>query len=310
METAGIHHVTALASDPGPSLDFYTRVLGLRLVKRTVNHDSPTVPHLYYADADASPGTVLTFFSRPGAREGTAGRGQATEVTFRVPEGTLEFWTSRLRREGARSVAGPEQRFGERVVRFRDPDGLPLGVAAGEVDEGVEPWEEAPLPPERAIRGLAGVGLTVGAPGPTARVLTEVLGLERASESGERTRYRAAGGGAGSRLDLIAAPEESAGRSGAGTVHHAAWRAADEEHQERLRRAAAEAGLGPTRPIDRYYFRSVYFREPGGVLFEIATEGPGFTRDEPPGELGSALRLPPWLEDRREELEGELPPLD
>lgn len=310
MTTEGIHHVTALAGDPVRNLDFYRRVLGLRLVKRSVNHDSPTVHHFYYADAGAAPGTVLTFFPYPGAKPGRPGRGQASEVTFRVPEGSLDFWTSRLRKEGVDSISGPGERLGEEVVRFADPDGLPLELAAGDPDPAVEPWGEAPVPPEHAIRGFAGVGLTVAAPGPTARVLDEVLGLERAAESGARTRYRAAGEGAGTRLDLIVAPDAPAARTSAGTVHHVAWRAEDEEHQESLRRAAAKVGLDPTPPIDRFYFRSVYVREPGGVLFEIATDGPGFTRDEAPGELGSGLRLPPWLEERREELERELPPLE
>lgn len=314
MATAGIHHVTALASDPAENLDFYTRVLGLRLVKRSVNHDSPGVHHLYYADAVGSPGTTLTFFPYPGARSGRPGRGQATEVTFRIPASSVDFWTSRLRKEGVDGVSGPEERFGEPVVGFEDPDGLPLElVAVEDTDDGVEPWEDSPVPPDRAIRGFAGVGVTVAGTDPTHRVLDEVLGLERGESSNGRTRYRAAGSGGrgpGTRLDLIVEPNGRGGRSSAGTVHHVAWRAADEEEQDEIRRAAAEAGLGPTEPIDRFWFRSVYFREPGGVLFEVATDDPGFTRDESREELGSGLCLPPWLEDRREELEAELPPLD
>lgn len=311
MKTAGIHHVTALAGDPRANLDFYRRVLGLRLVKWSVNHDSPGVHHFYYADAAGTPGTVLTFFPYPDARRGRPGRGQATEVTFRVPGGSLNFWTSRLRKEGAAAVTGPEERFGQDVVRFEDPDGLPLELAAGGAEDGVDPWEDAPVPPEHAIRGFAGVGLTVEEAAPTERVLTGVLGLERTGESGARIRYRAAGGGGpGTRLDLLPAPESPPGRTSAGTVHHVAWRAADEEEQERAREAAAEMGLSPTSPVDRYYFTSIYFREPGGVLFEVATDGPGFTRDESREELGSGLRLPPWLEGRREEIERDLPPVD
>lgn len=310
MQTTGIHHVTALASDPARNLDFYTRVLGLRLVKRSVNQDSSGVHHLFYGDAVGSPGTVLTFFPYPGARGGRSGRGQATEVTFRIPEDGVDFWTSRLRKEGVAGVSGPEERMGEQVIRFEDPDGLPLELAAGEVEGGVEPWEEAPVPPDRAIRGFAGVGLTVTSADPTHRVLTEVLGLERGEAADGRTRYRAAGSGAGGRLDLVERPAAPRGRSSAGTVHHVAWRAADDEEQRKIRRDALELGLSPTDPIDRFWFTSVYFREPGGVLFEVATDGPGYTRDEPLEELGSELCLPPWLEDRREELEAELPPLE
>ena len=306
MHTDGIHHVTAIAGDPGRNVEFYTEVLGLRLVKRTVNFDDKFTYHLYYGDETGTPGTVLTFFPFEGAERGRPGRGQTTATAFVVPEDALDYWVDRLESRDV-DVDAPEERFGRRVVSFRDPDGQPLELVAGESD--VDPWDGGPVPAERAVRGFDGVTLHTTDPDATASVL-RTLGYERVAEEGSRTRFRAGGdAGRAAAVDLLAGEGER-GTQGVGTVHHVAFRTPDDETQERWRDELAAAGLGVTRPRDRQYFRSVYFREPGGVLFEIATDGPGFTRDERVEELGSDLKLPPWLEGDRELLEAELPDID
>ncbi|MFC7156456.1 ring-cleaving dioxygenase [Halomarina halobia] len=299
----GIHHVTSIASDPRENVDFYTEVLGLRLVKRTVNFDDKFTYHLYYGDETGTPGTILTFFPFVGATRGTVGVGQASATAFVVPPDAIDYWLDRLDDLDV-DRDDPEQRFDETVIPLRDHDGQPLELVAGE--SSVEPWAEGPVLAEYAIRGFHGVTLHSADPESTAAVL-ETMGYEREASDGDRVRYRAPGDRA-SVVDLLAR-EGPRGRQGVGTVHHVAFRTATDETQREWRERLTNAGLSVTPVKDRQYFRSIYFREPGGVLFEIATDAPGFTRDEDAAELGSDLKLPPWLEADRETIEKQLPPI-
>ena len=309
MKTTGIHHVTAVAGDPQQNLDFYTEVLGLRLVKRTVNFDDPTTYHLYYGDETGSPGTALTFFPFEGARQGRPGRGQAVATAFAVPEGSLDYWADRLDASDA-TVHDRQTRFGAGVLPFEDPHGQPLELV--EAESPIEPWADGPVPADRAIRGFFGVTLHSEEPDATANVL-DVLGFDRVDsepdpdDGAERVRYAACEDRATVVDVLHRGPPR--GRPGVGTVHHVAFRAAHEHEQMAWRERLSDAGQFVTPQKDRQYFRSIYFREPGGILFEIATDGPGFTADESVAELGSELKLPSWLEDERERIEAALPSL-
>jgi glyoxalase family protein len=305
----GIHHVTALASDPQANADFYTGVLGLRLVKRTVNFDDPGTYHLYFGDELGRPGTLLTCFPWPGARRGTRGAGQATVTSFAVPQGSLGWWGERLASHGV-LCEPPRERFAEETLTLFDPDGLQLELVAHAEADRRAPWEGGPVPPEHAVRGLAAVALAEWNPEVTARLLTETMGFRAAGEAGNRFRFAAGDGGPGTRVDLLATPDAPRGHIAAGTVHHVAWRVATDGEQEEWRRDLATRGLDVTPILDRQYFHSIYFREPGGVLFEIATDPPGFTWDEAPAELGSGLKLPPWLEPARAEIAAALPRLE
>lgn len=310
MQTHGLHHVTAVAGDPRENLRFYTEILGLRLVKRTVNFDDVTTYHLYYGNRTGEPGTALTFFPFEGARAGRPGRGQAIATAFAVPPGSLDYWADRLAASEA-TVQEREERFGAGVLPFTDPDGQPLELV--EADAPIEPWADGPVPEGRALRGFFGVTLHSAEPDATANVL-ELLGFERSGSTeepdgdGERVRYVADGDHA-TVVDLLRR-EPPQGRPGVGTVHHVAFRVADEAEQLAWRERLSEAGQFVTPQKDRQYFESIYFREPGGILFEIATDGPGFTVDESVETLGSDLKLPPWLEDDREGIEDALPSLD
>jgi glyoxalase family protein len=305
----GIHHVTAFASDPQANLDFYTGVLGLRFVKRTVNFDDPGTYHFYFGDAAGSPGTILTFFPWPGAARGREGTGLVEVTSFAVPEGALGFWIDRF---AALDVPFdmPVARFDEEALAFRDPDGLELELVARADLPVVEPWPGGPAAPEHALRGFHGVTLSAGASEATAALVCSQLGYERVAELGERLRLRVAGE-SGSRpgrfVDLVVQPGLPRGRWGAGSVHHVAFRAADDADQQVMRDSLLEAGHEPTPVRDRQYFHSIYFVEPGGVLFEIATDPPGFALDEPAGSLGESLKLPPWLEPMRGRIEQRLP---
>jgi len=308
-ELPGLHHVTAIAGDPGENRAFYTETLGLRFVKRTVNFDGVGAYHLYYGDEVGSPGTALTFFPFEGAREGRIGAGQTGVTAFVVPEGSIDYWVDRFEERGVDHDA-PEERFGERVLGFRDHDGQPLELIEGEADDGLRPWTEE-VPEEYALHGFHGVTLLSADPEATGRVF-ETMGYEKREERhsadrSDRIRYRAPGDRAAV-VDLVGGSER--GAQGVGTVHHVAFRTPDDESQEMWRERLTEAGLRVTEVKNRQYFRSIYFREPGGVLFEIATDGPGFTRDEAVEELGEELKLPPWLENDREAIASELPEID
>nr|BCX00833.1 MAG: diguanylate cyclase [Bacteroidota bacterium] len=305
----GLHHVTAISGPAQENVDFYAGILGMRLVKRSVNQDDPGTYHLFYADAEGHPGTELTFFPWAEMPPGRSGTGMAVEVSLAVPLGSLSYWQGRLGRYGV--AFGPEERrFGERTLPVVDPHGLRLAlVETPEAEERpFSPWLESSVPPEYQIRGLHAVRLCVRNLGPTEALLSEGLGLFRVGVEGRWVRFQAPDLGRGY-LDVEVCAELSPGRQGVGTIHHLAWRVSDEAHQEEIRSHLLVLGLYPTPPIDRFWFRSVYFREPGGVLFELATDGPGFAIDEDPDHLGERLILPPWLEPRRGWIEAILPSL-
>lgn len=306
----GLHHVTAIASDAQENLGFYTALLGLRLVKRTVNFDSPTTWHLYYGDGEGRPGSLLTFFPWGDLPRGRRGTGQATAVALEVPGDSLEWWHRRLADAG-RAVCDPDTRLGEPVLAFPDPHGLPLEMVGTAEAATREPaWPAGPVPGEHAVRGVHGATITVEGFERTADLLEETLGLREVASEEPRYRFEAPGGGTGRYLDVMCEPDSPEGRVAAGSVHHLAFRAPDEETQRHWRAEIVDRGYDVTPVLDRRYFRSIYFREPGGVLFEIATDPPGFTVDEDPEALGAELRLPPRLEPRRAELEEALPPLE
>lgn len=300
----GIHHVTAIAGDPQRNLDFYTGFLGLRFVKKTVNFDDPATYHFYYGDEIGRPGSVLTFFPWTYAARGRPGPGMASVTSFTVPEGSIDYWMGRFA-ERAYDFESPRERFGEQVLAFQDPDGLRLELVARERAGERAGWAEGPVPAEHAVRSFHNIALLVADFDGTADLLTEVFGYEAVGEEGDRARFRAPESKRASCIDLIRA--EGRGRMGAGTVHHVAFRCRDEEEQLQWKEVISRRGLSVTEVKDRQYFKSIYFREPSGVLFEIATDGPGFTADEPVEGLGSELKLPPWLEPRREKIAKRLP---
>jgi catechol 2,3-dioxygenase-like lactoylglutathione lyase family enzyme len=308
--TAGIHHVTAIAGNPQENIDFYAGLLGLRLVKLTVNFDDPGAYHLYYGDEVGHPGTIMTFFSWPGARRGRRGIGQVGATSLAVPPGSIGFWKDRLRSAGvrlARPVDEPERRFGDPVLAFLDPDGLFVELVASEAAEGWPCWQEGPVSAEHAIRGFHSVTLEEEGYVRTQELLTDTLGFEPVGQERQVCRFRAGEDGPGNLLDIRMAPNMQFGVVAVGTVHHVAWRAPDDASEQALQHDLARLGYNPTQMLDRQYFHSVYFREPGGVLFEIATEPPGFTVDESVEELGTHLKLPPWLEPKRAAIEQILP---
>jgi glyoxalase family protein len=307
--SAGIHHITAIAGEPKRNVAFYTRTLGLRFVKRTVNFDDPSSWHLYYGDEVGAPGSALTFFTwKNKVPPGTHGAGEAQDVAFAIPEHALDFWIKRLDAAGIAHGA-PERRFGETAIALHDPDGLKLELVAARGAATLPAWSIGDIPAEHAIRGFHGITLEVADPAPTARVLTGVFGFEPAGV--EHNRHRYLGEAAlGRVIDLRLTPGLGRHVQGLGTNHHVAFRAADDASEMEMRGRALALGLRATEQIDRNYFRSVYFREPGGILFEIATDGPGFTRDEPKEKLGSRLMLPPWYEKDRARIEANLPALE
>jgi glyoxalase family protein len=303
----GLHHVTAIASDPQANVDFYTRVLGLRLVKQTVNFDAPDTYHLYYGDTAGTPSSILTFFPWRGVPAGRQGSGLTTATAFSVPPESMGWWQRHLAGLGV-EVDGPRSRDGEEVLTLRDPDGLVIDLVAAPGDHR-SGWDGvAAVPAEHAVRGLHSVTMSERLPERTVEMLTGLLGMTAAGEDGDRARFAMAGGGAGAVVD-VAADGRERGLQAGGTVHHIAFRVPDRETQARWREELAGAGLHVTEILDRQYFTSIYFHEPGGVLLEIATDEPGFAVDEPLLELGRALKLPPWLEPSRAQIEASLPPL-
>ena len=305
----GIHHVTAIAGKPQRNLDFYTRTVGLRLVKKTVNFDDPGTYHFYFGDETGSPGAILTFFPWEHATPGRPGIGLAEATAFRVPAGSIGYWAHRFVQRGVTCEARTE-RFGEPVLPFTDPDGMRLALVGVPGAEAEPAWSNGEVPAEHAVRGFHGVTLMLEAAAPTGAILTEVLGFAEAGREGAITRYRA-NAGTGGVVDLHEVGGFLAGRMGRGAVHHVAFRAADDAEQAEMARKLTDGGLAQvTDQKDRQYFRSVYFFEPGGVLFEIATDAPGFAVDEPVAQLGTTLKLPAFLEPRREQLKAALAPLE
>jgi glyoxalase family protein len=306
MSETGLHHVTAFSGPAARNLDFYTRVLGLRLVKKTVNFDDPGTYHLYYGDETGRPGTIVTFFPVEHAAPGRVGIGETQETALRVPRASIGWWAHRLVEQGVRHDT-PVQAFGEPTLRFRDPDGMALALVGADHAGGADGWTTGDVPAEHAIRGLHGVTLLLGESGSTAAVLTDVLGFRETGREGSATRY-AGSADVGGFVTLRAVGEFLPGRPGAGSVHHIAFRSADDAAQAAMvERLTVAHGLRVTEQRDRQYFRSVYFREPGGVLFEIATDVPGFAVDEPVEALGRALKLPAGLEAHRAQIEDVLP---
>jgi glyoxalase family protein len=305
----GLHHITAIASDPRQNLDFYTRALGLRFVKKSVNQDDPGTYHLYYGDYAASPGTILTFFPWAGLRRGRPGTGQAYATAFSVPAGSLPFWQERFTKLGVKQQP-IESRFDDEVLPFADPDGLRLELVATREADARPATPAKDVPAEFAIRGFHSSTLALADSAATAQVLTRSMGYKLADQAGHRARYSAGPGGPGTYVDLLTDPALPRGLNGAGTIHHVAFRVADDATEVAARDILLKDGLHVSPVIDRAYFKSIYYREPAGVLFEIATDGPGFAIDEPLDQLGTILGLPPHLEPHRAEIEAALPKLD
>jgi len=326
--TPGIHHVTCIAGDPQRNLDFWVETLGLRLVKRSINQDDDGTYHFFFADAEGTPGTSMTFFPWENMRPGKVGSGQVSRTAFRVPEGSLDYWEARFEEygvdyderverfggeaQGASDSASGEKPRAETVLPFRDPDGLPVELVEVEIpdDDPTVPWTEF-VPEDVAIRGFHSVTLWLADPEPTMNLL-EKMGLEREgteqaqgdTPGDERTRF-AASGPVGKYVDVL--PTIQSGRQGHGTVHHVAFQTPTDEDQMELRDVIRRDGLRPTQQIDRHWFRSVYTREHNGVLFELATSDPGYDSDEPLSDLGGRLVLPGNFEARRENIEAKLP---
>jgi glyoxalase family protein len=307
---AGLHHVTALSGGAQSNLDFYAGVLGLRRVKTTVNFDDPKTHHLYYGDTVGRPGTIITFFPWPRARAGRRGAGMVQTVAFAVPSGTLDAWAAHL--DDADVPVTEATRFGDPILQLEDPSGLHLELVATDRMTNGGAWSDGPVPAEHAIRGFHAPTLPVFSDDRTPELLTELFGWARVDEHEERARFRAPDAGLADTVDLQIRDRHPSGRMGTGTVHHVAFRARDADEQRRWQRALRDRDIQVTDVKDRQYFQSIYFRDPtwtSGILFEIATDGPGFLTDETEDELGEALRLPSWLESRRDEIERALPTL-
>lgn len=307
MKLLGIHHITAIAGDPQRNVDFYTQLLGLRFAKRTVNFDDPSTYHLYYGDRTGRPGTAITFFAWPGARRGTRGSGQVVAASFAVPKGSLAYWKARFDEHHVFHETMPD-RFNAETLRLIDPDGLMLELIESDHLDDVDLKYQNDVQTKFAIHGFHVPTLEVQRSKKTEGVLA-MLGFELIGEEASRKRFSVDSKLTSGSVDLVERADGQFGINSAGTIHHIAFRCADELEQSHWREQIAARGLHVTPVIDRFYFHSIYFREPGGVLFEIATEGPGFTADEPAERLGETLKLPPQYEKHRTEIERVLPPI-
>jgi catechol 2,3-dioxygenase-like lactoylglutathione lyase family enzyme len=306
---AGIHHVTAICSDGQSNVNFYAGVLGLRLVKRTVNFDDPGTYHFYYGDGLGHPGTIVTFFNWPGAQRGRIGSGQVTTISFAIRRESVSYWSARLQDSGI-PVKSSVARFGDEVITFSDPDGSNIELVATAVTAAEWAYLSGPVPAEHAIRGIHSATLSEHQHQPTSDFLTRNFGFKLLGQEHNRYRYTVGSAEPGSIVDVLDAPNQSAGHISAGTVHHIAWRTCCDQEQAEWLEQLTKQGFSPSPVRDRIYFHSIYFREPGGILFEIATDPPGFTLDESPEHLGMTLCLPPWLEASRKQIEEVLPPLE
>lgn len=305
QQTAGIHHITAFVNDAQRTIDFYAGVMGLRLIKKTINFDRPEVYHLYFGNESGDPGTVITFFPWPKQLKGRIGTGQVGVTTYLIPEDSMDFWKYRLRKfniEFAVSI-----RFGETYLKFQDPDGLELELV-GRKGGPTNTWSFGGITPQHGIKGFGGAILYSAHPHKTAEVLENILGLECVGQEDDFLRFKSQES-IGNIVDIKLTPSVR-GLMGAGTVHHIAWRACDEEELRTWRSFLLENGYRPTEILERNYFKALYFHEEGGIFFEIATDSPGFTADEPLNHLGQNLMLPPWFESKRKELEETLPPIE
>ncbi|MGH7983604.1 MAG: ring-cleaving dioxygenase [Candidatus Udaeobacter sp.] len=309
IKIPGLHHVTAIASDPQRNLDFYAGVLGLRFVKRTVNFDDPSTYHFYFGDARGIPGTIMTFFAWPGARRGIRGTAQVDAVAFAIPKNSIGYWLERLKQEHV-PAERTTPRFDEELIRFIDPDGLLIELIESVALPNIEHWDGSSAPAEHSIRGFHSVSAALEGYEGTAKLLTASFGYRLVDESKNRFRFASQNEtAAGHVIDLLCMPDARPGRIAGGSVHHIAFRARDVEEQRQWREHLVSLGYNVTPVIDRIYFHSIYFREPGGILFEIATDPPGFTLDEDLNQLGESLRLPPWLDPSRAQIEKVLPPI-
>lgn len=304
----GLHHVTAMASSPQENVNFYAGVLGLRLVKKTINFDAPDVYHLYYGDETGSPGSIMTFFPFRNMTPGTQGHGQTQATTFSIPSRSVDYWLKRFEKFAVKHQK-TKQRFNEMVIEFQDKDGLGLELIANDRDQRL-PFTYGSIPLEHAIRGFYSVELKETRYESTEFVLVNLLDHEFIAEEGSRRRYAPKGAAPGQLIDIVYDRQRDFGIGGSGTVHHIAFDTATDESQLEVREKIAQGGLMPTQVLDRQYFHSIYFREPGGVLLEVATSPPGFTFDEKVADLGTDLKLPPWVEHRRAYIEQLLEPLE
>ena len=304
----GIHHITAMASDAQQNVDFYVQALGLRFVKKSINQDAPGVYHLYYGDEAGSPGTAMTFFPFGRAARGTRGNGEVSRVAFSVPVASKEFWAGHLSKNGVH-FDGPTTRFREELITFLDPDGMVIDLVFTDKHLLKHPWKKSSVPVEHAIRGFHGVTINFASADPSVKVLQVILGFRQSDSAGNRHRFLIGTGNDEAAIDIVVDPAAPYVRQSAGSVHHIAWRVADFEAHEEWYKHVTGNGLSSSDIIDRFYFHSIYFREPGGILYEIASDNPGFTVDEPLESLGSKLVLPPWYEVQREKIESSLPPI-
>ncbi len=305
MHTRGIHHITGITGDAQKCIDFYTQVLGLRFVKLTVNFDDPRAYHLYFGNESGEPGTALTFFAWPQVRPGLVGTGEITSIAFAVPASSLDFWKQHFAEKATPYTE--VVRFGSPLLSLRDPDGLELELVPDETP--LAPWGKGGVPEESAIRGFHAITMSEDGFARTRDFLTKSFGYAQDGEDGALTRFKTEGDAAGRYLYTRVVPDLQGGQMGAGTMHHVAFRAASDADEAAMREEMLTVGMDATPVIERMYFRSVYFREPGGALFEIATDSPGFTVDEPLESLGTSLKLPPQYEPHREEILRALPPL-
>lgn len=303
----GIHHITALAGNAQRNADFYVKSLGMRLVKKSVNQDDPGTYHLFYGNGEGSPGSGLTFFPWPMARQGKPGLGEAIKVALAVPEDSMNYWAEHFGEEGI-DFDGPYDRFGQQAIGFKDPDHLQLELVFDEQAEHLPGWDKGSVPAEYGIRGFRGTTLRLKETEPTADVLKNVFGFQETDRT-ENARFYTTNAPIGGSI-IIEEGKEKPSANGRGIIHHVAFRAKDEDEQKAMRKKVIDMGLNPTGVIDRHWFRSVYFQSPGGVLFEIATDGPGYAVDEDADKLGQKLILPPWLESRREMIEKRLPEIN
>ena len=305
----GIHHITAIAGDAQRNYDFYTKILGLRLVKKTVNFDDPGTYHFYYGDEAGTPGSILTFFPWGGVQKGKIGTGMATEIGYSVPNGSLDFWANRFKELNVKHGEA-NQLFGEQYLPFEDPDGLLLNLVVPAAEDNRKQWTTKEVGEDAATKGFHSVVLTVKKVDPTAKILTDIFGYELLKQDGNRLRFITDANATANIVDVVEEPDGNYGHNAGGTNHHVAFRVKDDGMMMEFREKVKNAGLNITEKIDRNYFYSLYFREPGGVLFEIASDNPGFATDEAVSELGTHLMLPPQYEGYRNRIEEWLPVLN
>lgn len=305
----GLHHITAIAGNAQRNYDFYAKTLGLRLVKKTVNFDDPGTYHFYYGDEVGTPGSILTFFPWSNVKKGRAGTGMATEIGYSVPKESLEFWNNRFNEMKVKH-GEINERFGEQYLSFEDPDGLQLSLIVPTAEDVRKPWTTKDIKEDGAVKGFHSVVLTLRSVEPTAKILTDIFGYQLLSQEGNRYRFMTDASSTGNIVDIVEDPSGNAGINAGGTNHHVAFRAKDDTVMMEFREKVKAAGWNITEKIDRNYFYSLYFREPGGVLFEIASDNPGFAIDEPVSELGKHLMLPAQFESHRQRIEEWLPVLN